>query len=137
MIRELTEQEKKQRDRRNRLKVSLHANRSVWIAGKGTGPICPLCKKIIRGAGDMHEALLSKMLAPGPEQHRINDRHNCVIIHPNCHFPGIGGDDILKLCFDYLCAWEGRDEVMSWLESMRIYWPTTVAQVIQRLENLE
>ena len=137
MIRELTEQEKKQRDRRNRLKVSIYADRSVWIAGKGTGPICPICGKIIRGVGNMHEALLSKMLAPGENQHRINDRRNCVILHPTCHVPGIGGNDILKKCFDYLCEWEGKDYVMAWLESMRIYWPTATGQVIQRIKNLE
>ncbi len=121
---------------RDRLKMQLRSERSIYSLGEGWAPVCPLCRKRLERPGDLHEALISRGKAEGPNQDRIYTRYNCVEVHHACHMGivGVGGPITFERCARYLVEKEGRENVEEWLEDLSLVYEESANEALHRLK---
>ena len=84
----------------------------------------------------MHEALITKGMARGNKFGlKINHECNCVIIHHECHKPGIGSEEIYRACLLHLIAFEGYGKIIDWFDEMAEYMPNVAREARLRFIN--
>ena len=84
----------------------------------------------------MHEALITKGMVRGHKDNlMINHACNCVLIHPACHKPGVGGEEIFRKCLKHLIAHEGLPNILLWIRSMEKYFPNVANDVKYRVAS--
>lgn len=93
--------------------------------------------------GDVHEALLTRKDAEGPNQMLIFNAYNCVIRHHVCpdeehyHTAGHGGDEVWELCARDIVKWEGQIPIRNWLMGMQAYFPHAAQDALQHFDAVD
>ncbi len=128
---------------RGMLRQRLIVTRSTYFPGVGLAPECPICGQPLRGAFDLHEALITRGDTAGSYcQEFIYTPCNVVLRHHICpegqyHTAGHGGDHIFEKCARQIVAFEGRQAVRDWLVEMEQYFAQATKKALLRFDAID
>ena len=127
---------------RQLLKLQLSRERSTYVPGKASAPICPICDRpIFDDEGDLHECIVTRGMVAGTSKEKRNtiySRYNCVLRHNTCpdgqsHKPGIGSETDFEECLRQIVEYEGYDKIIEWLDRLAEIYPIVASQAKQRV----
>lgn len=135
------EQQALLRNLRHELLMRIFHQRSTLCTVQGqltSLPICPICGSPLQ-TGEMHEAIVTRGDAQGcgfQEFLRIFVPENCVLVHPGrCHEMAQWEQVFKDRCANYIIGWQGRDSVISWLDTLSLAIKEEKIRYVQDLQE--